>query len=254
MRALIVDDEPSICVLLSRILVRDFACETGTASNGLEALELLGRESYDFVLLDLLMPVMSGIETLQTIRRDDYLKHLPVAVMSTVREESRVRQSIELGVGTYMTKPLRPGEVSQRLSRFVSGLAASRTGAPPTGRSCSGLQPGSRILIVHDDRDYRHFVRSQLSPTFVVAAADNGAQGLRMAMEQPPALVIVGPELGAVRLSMFLEKLRKLKGLATVPVVATVDDGSGPPAAGIDAVIDRTLVAATFLQQFDGLG
>jgi CheY-like chemotaxis protein len=45
MRALIVDDEPTVCLLLSRILARDFGCEASNASNGIEALDLLQRES-----------------------------------------------------------------------------------------------------------------------------------------------------------------------------------------------------------------
>ena len=128
MRALIVDDEPTVCLLLSRILARDFDCQADQAPNGREALVLLARERYDFVLLDLLMPVMSGYETLQAIRRSPTLQHLPVMVMSTVREEARVREAIELGIASYMAKPLRPADVSARLTRIVSRLGGAGAG------------------------------------------------------------------------------------------------------------------------------
>lgn len=252
MRALIVDDEPTVCLLLSRILARDFECQATEASNGIEALDLLSRETYDFMLLDLLMPIMSGLETLQTIRRDEHLQYLPVMVMSTVREEARVREAIQLGVGTYLTKPLRPADVATRLNKFVARLGVSGAVAAPT-RSCLGVSPGARILVVDDDPDFRAFVHGVLSPDYAVAVAASGAQGLRMAMDSAPALIILGPQLGVVRLPVFLEKLRALRGLGGVPVVAAVSSRAAALAPGIDASIDRTFVAEGFRRQFDTL-
>lgn len=252
MRALIVDDEPTVCLLLSRILARDFECQATEASNGIEALDLLSRETYDFMLLDLLMPIMSGLETLQTIRRDEHLQYLPVMVMSTVREEARVREAIQLGVGTYLTKPLRPADVATRLNKFVARLGVSGAVAAPT-RSCLGVSPGARILVVDDDPDFRAFVHGVLSPDYAVAVAASGAQGLRMAMDSAPALIILGPQLGVVRLPVFLEKLRALRGLGGVPVVAAVSSRAAALPPGIDASIDRTFVAEGFRRQFDTL-
>lgn len=252
MRALIVDDEPTVCLLLSRILARDFECQVTEASNGIEALDLLSRETYDFMLLDLLMPIMSGLETLQTIRRDEHLQFLPVMVMSTVREEARVREAIQLGVGTYLTKPLRPGDVATRLNKFVTRLGAAGAIAAPT-RSCFGVSPGARILVVDDDPDFRAFVHGVLSPDYAVAVAASGAQGLRMAMDSAPALIILGPQLGVVRLPVFLEKLRALPRLGGVPVVAAVSSRAAALPPGIDASIDRTFVAEGFRRQFDTL-
>ncbi|MGV3516192.1 response regulator [Luteitalea sp.] len=252
MRALIVDDEPTVCLLLSRILARDFECQATEASNGIEALDLLSRERYDFMLLDLLMPIMSGLETLQTIRRDEHLQHLPVMVMSTVREEARVREAIQLGVGTYLTKPLRPADVATRLNKFVARLGAAGAIAAPT-RSCLGVSPGARILVVDDDPDFRAFVHGVLSPDYAVAVAASGAQGLRMAMDSAPALIILGPQLGVVRLPVFLEKLRALPRLGAVPVVAAVSSRAAALPPGIDASIDRTFVAEGFRRQFDTL-
>ncbi len=252
MRALIVDDEPTVCLLLSRILARDFECQATEASNGIEALDLLSRETYDFMLLDLLMPIMSGLETLQTIRRDEHLQYLPVMVMSTVREETRVREAIQLGVGTYLTKPLRPADVATRLNKFVARLGAAGAIAAPT-RSYLGVPPGARILVVDDDPDFRAFVHGVLSPDYAVAVAASGAQGLRMAMDSAPALIILGRQLGVVRLPVFLEKLRALRGLGGVPVVAAVSSRADALPPGIDASIDRTFVAEGFRRQFDTL-
>jgi CheY-like chemotaxis protein len=204
------------------------------------------------MLLDLLMPVMSGFETLQAIRKDQALRDLPVMVMSTVREESRVREAIGLGVGTYVTKPLRPAEITERLTRFVSRLGTSGVLSTPP-RSCAGLAPGARVLVVDDDRDFRHFVRSTLSPDYSVATASGGAQGLRMAMDTTPGVILLGPQIGPLRAPLFLEKLRAMPRLASVPVIAAMPGRSGSRPAGVDGTIDRTFVAETFRRQFDDL-
>lgn len=252
MRALIVDDEPTVCLLLSRILARDFDCVASEARNGVEALDLLSRQRYDFMLLDLLMPVMSGFETLEAIRADPDLQHLPVMVLSTVREERRVREAIGLGISTYMTKPLRPADVSERLVRFVSTLGGGVSGRH-VERSVAGLQPGARLLVVDGDRDFRHFVKSTLGHQYLVSQAASGAQGLRMAIEQQPAAILLGRDLGALTATTFLLKLRGLPAVAGVPVIGAVSGRAESPLAGLDAVIDRTFIPENFSRQFERL-
>jgi CheY-like chemotaxis protein len=249
MRALIVDDDPTVCLLLSRILARDFNCEADDARNGQEALAALSRERYDFVLLDLLMPIMSGYETLQTIRRSTDLQHLPVMVMSALREEARVREAIDLGIDSYMAKPLRPADVSTRVARLVSRLGGAGAGAAAS-RSCRSLRPGGRVLVVDEDREFRHFVKGVLSPKYSVATAAGGAQGLRMALDHPPALILLGSKLGALRPALFLDQLRGMPRLGAVPVVAIVPTPADAPPPGADASIERTLDVEHFGGEF----
>ena len=60
MRALIVDDEPTVRLLLGRILRREVDCAVTEATNGIEALDLLSRDHYDFVVIDIMMPIMDA--------------------------------------------------------------------------------------------------------------------------------------------------------------------------------------------------
>ncbi len=213
---------------------------------------MLAHERYDFVLLDLLMPVMSGYETLQAIRRSTTLQHLPVMVMSTVREEARVREAIDLGISTYMAKPLRPADVSARLTRIVARLGGAGAGGRP--RVVAGVfGRATAILVVDEDREFRHFVRGALSPKYSVATASGGAQGLRMALDHPPALILLGSQLGALRAPMFLEQLRGMPRLGVVPVVAVVPAPGEAPPPGADASIERTLDVERLGSQFFAL-
>lgn len=251
MRALIVDDEPTVRLLLSRILRREVDCAVSEATNGIEALDLLARHHYDFVVLDVMMPIMDGLETLEAIRNTDKLRTLPVMVLSAVRDEAQVRQLIQLGVATYLTKPLRPSDATARIQRFVSQLGTSAHSAQPSAaRSLVGLEPGARILVVDGDSDYRHFVRSTIGHEYVVAEADAGAQGLRACLEARPAAILLGQNLGAVTPAMFVRKLRSLPNLSGVPVIVATARPTDPVPPDSDATLQRSFVPETFRKQF----
>jgi two-component system chemotaxis response regulator CheY len=245
-KALIVDDQPNVRLLLSRILRKKVGCTVSEATNGLEALDLLGRQQVDFVVLDVLMPLMDGIETLEAIRRTPSLRHLPVIVLSSVRDESKVRQLVRHGISAYLAKPLRPLDVADRIQEIIARLKTS-PGQP--SRSLSGVPKGSRILVVDGDGDFRRTARESLRD-YIVVEASAGAEGLRACLDQRPALVIVGQDLGAIGTSMLLRKLRSLPKLSAVRVVAAVTGDVNQPVDDADAVLQRTFVAESFRQQF----
>ncbi len=254
MRALIVDDEPTVRLLLSRILHREVDCDVAEATNGIEALDMLGRDHYDFVVMDVMMPLMDGLETLEAIRSTPELLHLPVMVLSAVRDEVQVRQLVALGISAYLTKPLRPSDASVRIKRFVAALGGSAH-APQQGqgRTLLGLADGAQLLVVDGDADFRHFVRSTLGEQYAIVDAEGGAQGLRACLDARPAAILLGQNLGPVSATTFLRKLRSLPALASLPVVVAGSRGGEPPLPDADAVIQRTFVPEAFKKQFAGL-
>lgn len=251
MRALIVDDEPTVRLLLSRILRREVDCAVSEATNGLEALDLLARHHYDFVMLDVMMPIMNGLETLEAIRNTPALRAMPVMVLSSVRDEAQVRQVIRLGVSSYLTKPLRPSDATARIQRFVArvGVAVHASQAA-VARSLAGLARGARVLVVDGDPDYRHFVRSTIGHEYAVTDAASGAHGLRLCLDVRPAVILLGQNLGAVTPAMFMRKLRSLPNLATVPVIVTTARASDVVPVDADATVQRSFVAETLRRQF----
>ncbi len=254
MKALIVDDEPTARLLLSRILQRELNCVVVEATNGIEALDVLGRESFDFVVIDVMMPLMDGLKTLEAIRATPAVRHLPVMVLSAVRDEAQVRRLLALGVSAYLTKPLRVDDAAARIRRFVAGIGAGAIDTPQAQRrSLSGLPDQSTMLVVDGDAVFRQMVRRTLGDRYVVVEAEGGAQGLRACLASPPAVVLLGLQLGAVPPAMFLRKLRSLPHLALVPVVVAGTRSASVPLAYADAVIPRTLVAEAFRAQFEAL-
>ena len=103
-RILIADDDGANRDLLRRRLECE-GHEVTEARNGLEVLEALRELPCDLVLLDLMMPVMDGFETLSRIKRDTALRELPVIMISALEEIQSVASCIEMGAVDYLPKP-----------------------------------------------------------------------------------------------------------------------------------------------------
>lgn len=102
---MIVDDLPSNRMLLEKIVRHRFVCDVITASNGKEVLEQLSLHTPDLILLDLLMPEMSGTELLKILHSKDEWKALPVIIISAEGDRSVVKEIASLGVSGYLLKP-----------------------------------------------------------------------------------------------------------------------------------------------------
>lgn len=103
-RILVVDDTEANRDLLVRRLERD-GHATATAENGRIALEILHREAFDLVLLDVMMPEMDGFEMMAQLKADDALKHVPVILISALGDTENVAKGIELGADDFLPKP-----------------------------------------------------------------------------------------------------------------------------------------------------
>jgi sigma-B regulation protein RsbU (phosphoserine phosphatase) len=105
---LIVDDNEDNRYTLTRRLQREGYENLTTATDGQKALELLGKQRFDLVLLDVMMPGLNGYEVLERMRADSQLRHIPVIMISAVDELDSVIRCIELGAEDYLAKPFNP--------------------------------------------------------------------------------------------------------------------------------------------------
>ena len=106
-RILVVDDNASNRDLLSRRLVREGYCVTA-AENGSAALALTAAANFDLVLLDLMMPGMSGFEVLCRLKAEAGTRHIPVIMISALDELDSTVRCIEAGAEDYLPKPFNP--------------------------------------------------------------------------------------------------------------------------------------------------
>ncbi len=104
-RILTVDDEPMNNKIIDRIMKDEPMYEIVSAASGAQALEILEKESFDLIMLDVKMPGMNGLETLRHIRKNS---DTPVVLMTGDKELEASTEFAELGCDDYITKPFLP--------------------------------------------------------------------------------------------------------------------------------------------------
>lgn len=103
-KILVVDDEPAILDLLVRILERD-GYEPITATNGLEALELVEREAPDLILLDVTMPKLDGFAVCKRLKDNEQTALIPVTMLTGLDDREHRQRGLEVGADDFLTKP-----------------------------------------------------------------------------------------------------------------------------------------------------
>jgi len=104
-KVIIVEDEPAAADLFEEML-RISAYEVIKIHSSASALSIIRRELPDVVLLDLMMPDISGLEVLRFLRREPGLRQIPVVIVSAKTLPSDIRTGMEAGATAYLTKPV----------------------------------------------------------------------------------------------------------------------------------------------------
>lgn len=112
---LVIDDHAMNRDLLSRYLKREGHTPV-TAENGRQGLAMMIMRKFDLVLLDVMMPEMTGFEVLQRVREDEDLARVPVIVISALEDTDSAARCIELGAEDYLTKPINPVLLKARVT------------------------------------------------------------------------------------------------------------------------------------------
>lgn len=112
---LVVDDDELNRDMLARRLVR-LGYRVAQAANGRQALDRIRSESFDLVLLDILMPEMNGYQVLEEMSADPILRGVPVIVLSASDDTAGVARCIEMGAEDYLSKPFDPILLQARIS------------------------------------------------------------------------------------------------------------------------------------------
>jgi len=111
---LVVDDNEANRDVLSRRLQRQ-GYTVSTANNGRQALEMLRADTFDLVLLDIMMPEMDGYEVLRNLKSEEVLSHIPIIMISALSELDSVVRCIEMGAEDYLPKPFNPTLLKARI-------------------------------------------------------------------------------------------------------------------------------------------
>lgn len=118
MKVLVVDDEKDITALVAYHLERE-GFRVLQAHDGLQALELVKRERPSLLVLDLMLPHLSGLDVCRRLRKEPDTARLPILMLTAKAEETDKVLGLELGGDDYLTKPFGPKELVARVKALI---------------------------------------------------------------------------------------------------------------------------------------
>lgn len=119
MTVLAVDDDMiNLKLLRSMLMKTGNVAEVIEAKNGSDAIGILkSRNDIDLILLDIIMPVMGGIDMLKVVRADENLHQLPIIVLTT--DETKKSEALEFGANGFLMKPIRNDDLMRKIASVM---------------------------------------------------------------------------------------------------------------------------------------
>jgi len=115
---LVVDDDQQNLELVQAYL-EDIECETVAAHDGIEALERVAKNKPDLILLDVMMPKMSGFEVCRRLKMDPVTSNIPVIMVTALNEFGDIERGIDSGTDDFVSKPINKLELLTRIRTML---------------------------------------------------------------------------------------------------------------------------------------
>jgi len=118
-RILVVDDTTTHLMLMQSILEEEgYVVEV--SHDPLTALKMIEKQSYDLVLLDVMMPAMDGFQVLENLRLRYSAKQLPIIIISAKSDSWSIKQAMDKGANDYLTKPVMVGDIRRKIAYLLN--------------------------------------------------------------------------------------------------------------------------------------
>jgi len=119
---LTVDDEPHILFILSQVL-NSKGCSVLTADGGEDAIKIALKETPDLIILDVMMPDISGFEVCQHLKNNPKTKEIPIVILTAEQNEEHKEAMFRMGISDYISKPFSPNGLSSKIDEILGKLA-----------------------------------------------------------------------------------------------------------------------------------
>jgi two-component system cell cycle response regulator len=239
-RILVVDDIAANVRLLEAKLAAEYF-EVVTASSGPEALEIIGRNAPDIVLLDVMMPEMDGFEVCSRIRANAKTRFLPVVMVTALSDPSDRVRGLEAGADDFLTKPVNDLALFARvrsLVRLKMMMDEWRMREQTSGQFDilnAEAEPGPEddrnadILLVESFQPAAQRIVGVLAGDGnKVAVAESLAKGMEIATKAPHDLIITNIQVAGEDGLRLCSHLRSQEDTRQVPILLIVEDYDMP--------------------------
>jgi len=122
-KILVIDDDELMRKTIRKILDKD-GLEVVTAKDGKEAFEILGRETFDIVVTDLMMPFANGLDVVNKVRNDEMKRSIGIIVLSSIDNKETVTEAFRLGADDFLKKPVMADELLSSIRKLLANMSS----------------------------------------------------------------------------------------------------------------------------------
>lgn len=245
-RILVVDDDLDIRDLVRSSL--EPAYEVVEARDGLDALEKIERAEPDLVVLDVMMPLLDGIQTCEAIRKNPRFSTMTVLFLSALGSKEDIQKGYGVGGNLYLTKPFDPPRLKRNIDLFfekkndigppsrkytleqlaaleeggpaaLSTAATGSAGAAPTTNQPDPNAPKPRILVVDDEPGICALATTALQNDFEVFCAADGLDAIEKITTYQPDLVLIDTMMPRMSGYQLCQSLRRNARFTHTPII-----------------------------------
>lgn len=202
-RILVVDDDPQQLEVMRMYLEPTYI--VGTVSYSKFALEYIRQYRTDLILLDVMMPVMDGFQTLRAIRKVEEGINIPVVFITGKSSRQIVLDSISLGVDGYLVKPV---DKDALLTKVAAILDAQ-----------NNMLHKKTVLAIDDDVTYLKMINSALKDSFNVVMINSSKLAMEYLISHKPDVILLDYQMPLYSGGALLGYIRKLPTLSDIPVI-----------------------------------
>lgn len=236
-RILVVDDNPTNVKLLEARLSAEYYTVI-TADNGRDAIDICSRGECDIILLDVMMPEMSGFEVCRILKAEPETLHVPIVLLTALNGVQDRIEGLEAGADDFLTKPFRDLELMARVKSLlrvkllVDELRMRAMTAHDVHmellyeRVFANPKPDEAVLVVDDRESSASKIRSALMRAgYQVIIEPDPEKAMEYASQEDPILGIVNLDLKNYDGLRLCSQMRQLERTRNLPLLAISDEG-----------------------------
>ncbi|MCS7052312.1 MAG: response regulator [Ignavibacterium sp.] len=119
LKALVIDDDPTITKVVARVLIKRMQMDVKEANSAKDALSHLEQEIPDIIIVDYMMPIMTGKDLITLLKADEKFKNIPIIVLSALNDPEIIKDIFSLKVDDYILKPVSPQIIHERVVKVL---------------------------------------------------------------------------------------------------------------------------------------
>jgi two-component system, cell cycle response regulator len=250
-KILVVDDEPLNRKLIQATLSR-LPYTIISASNGLEALEMVRAQSPDLVLLDVMMPGLSGYEVTEQMKGDPVTREIPIILITAMDSVENKIRGIEAGADEFLNKPIHAAELHARVKSLLrlrqyeqqmkARIQAQRIEAEQT--TGAGLHDLPSVLLVEDDERDARLIQMQLQgQPYTFQTVRTGEEAISRAQQEKVDIILLDlllPGMDGFGVLSLLKEKEETRNIQVVVITSLPDLESR--IRGLETGVDDYLV------------